>query len=262
MEIAHLPNIAKKIRRQIIQMVFEAGSGHLAGPLSATDLLVACYFGGILEKEDKFILSAGHYSPAFYSVLANLGSMSEKELETFEKIGSRLQGHPRYHSLPGIETSSGSLGQGLSQAAGMALALKMNSSTKRRIYCLMSDGEQQEGAVWETAMFAAKYKLDNLCAIIDKNNIQIDGETKNIMPLRDLGAKYLSFGWEVFEVDGHNFGKILEVMAVAKDVHRKPVVIIAKTIAGKGISFMEGKWEWHHGKLSENLFKKALAELK
>ncbi|PIU03684.1 transketolase [Candidatus Shapirobacteria bacterium CG08_land_8_20_14_0_20_39_18] len=257
MDSNDLPQISKKVRRQILEMIYQAGSGHLAGSLSSTDLLVSLYFGGILNKNDKFVLSCGHYAPALYAVLANAGKFPEKELKTFGQLGTRLQTHPHNLSLPGIETSSGPLGLGLAQAAGMAMGIKPN-----RIYCLMSDGEQDEGGVWETVMFAAKYKLDNLVAIIDKNGIQIDGKTSEIMPTEDLAAKYISFGWEVFEIDGHVFGQVLNALEFAKTVKDKPVVIIARTIAGKGVSFMEGKWEWHYASLSKELFNKALKELR
>lgn len=256
----NLPQISKKVRRQILEMVYNAGSGHSAGPLSSVDLLVALYFGGIMNKNDKFILSCGHYAPALYAVLANAGKFPEKELETFGQLGTRLQAHPHNLSLPGIETSSGPLGLGLAQAAGMALSFDF-AQDKGRVYCLMSDGEQDEGGVWETVMFGAKYKLDNLVAIIDKNGIQIDGKTTEIMPIEDLAAKYLAFGWEVFEIDGHVFGRILNALEFAKSIKGKPVAIIARTVAGKGVSFMEGKWEWHHGSLTESQFKQALKEL-
>lgn len=262
METVHLPNIAKKVRRQVLEMIYEAGEGHLAGSLSATDLLVAVYFGGILQKEDHFILSCGHYCPALYAVLSMTGLFPEEELKTFKKLGTRLQGHPHRFDLPGIETSSGPLGQGLSQAAGIALGMKMDKNKMTRVYCLMSDAEQQKGQVWEAAMFAAKYNLNNLLAIIDKNEIQIDGFTNQIMPLQDLAAKYLSFGWKVFEIDGHRFDQILEVLGSARKNKEKPIALIARTIAGKGVSFMEEKWEWHHGRLSNEQYKKALEDLK
>ena len=256
MDSTDLPQISKKVRCQILEMIFGAGSGHLAGPLSSVDILVSLYFGGIMNKNDKFVLSCGHYAPALYAVLANAGKFPEKELKTFGQLGTRLQAHPHNLDLSGIETSSGPLGLGLSQSAGLALGIKPN-----RIYCLMSDGEQNEGGVWETVMFSAKYKLDNLCAIIDKNGIQIDGKTQEIMPTEDLAAKYLAFGWEVFEIDGHVFGQILNALEFAKTVKDKPVVIIARTVAGKGVSFMEGKWEWHHASLSSEMYKKAISEL-
>lgn len=260
---SNLPNLAKQVRRDILEMVFAAGSGHLAGPLSSTDLLVSLYFGGVLTKRDKFVLSAGHYCPALYSVLARAGFFPERELKTFREIGTRLQGHPRGLSLPGIETSSGPLGQGLSQSAGIALGWQMDGESKdeRRVYCLMSDAEQQEGQIWEAVMLAAKYKLSNLVGIIDCNGIQIDGATEEIMPLGDLSLKYHSFGWEVFSIDGHNFSQILEALASTRTNKDRPTVIIARTIAGKGVSFMEGKWEWHAGSLSKKQFEKAMKEL-
>lgn len=274
----NLPEIAKRVRKEILGMVFEAGSGHIAGSFSSTDILVSLYFGDILEKKDKFVLSAGHYCPAYYSVLAEADMIPKKELKTLRSLGSRLQGHPHNLGLPGIVlTSSGPLGQGLSQAAGLALAAKMDPSAstsamssvpngsrqaKFRVYCLMSDAEQQEGQIWEAAMFSAKYKLDNLVGIIDKNGIQIDGTTEEIMPLGDLGAKYLSFGWETMEIDGHNFGQILDALETSKHISDKPTVIIARTIPGKGVSFMEGKWQWHVGAPTKKELEKALKELK
>ena len=266
MDAVHLPQKACRVRRRILQMIFQSGSGHIAGPLSSADLLVALYFGGTMAENDRFILSCGHYCPAWYAVLTEAGLFSEKKLETFKEINSPLQGHPHRGSLPGIETSSGPLGQGLSQAAGMALAFKMDASTdsgqaKNRVYCLMSDAEQQEGQVWEAAMFAAKYKLDNLVAIIDRNGIQIDGQTEKVMPLGDISAKYLAFGWNIFEIDGHIYGQILNALESAKQIKGKPTVIIAKTVAGKGVSFMEGKYEWHHGSLTREQLEQALKEL-
>lgn len=265
MDVNDLSQLSRKIRRQIIEMVYNAGSGHLAGPLSSTDILVALHFGKVMDKGDKFVLSCGHYAPVLYAVLASKCLIEEKELETFGQLGTRLQAHPHNLSLPEIETSSGPLGLGLSQAAGMALGVRARVRVRERaprIYCLMSDGEQNEGGVWETAMFASKYKLDNLCAIIDKNGIQIDGETKKIMPTEDLASKYLAFGWEVFEVNGHIFGQIIDALESAKKIKSKPTLIIAKTISGKGVSFMEGKPEWHHASLNTALLKQALSDLK
>lgn len=257
----NLPEIAKRVRKNILEMVFEAGSGHLAGSLSSTDILVSLYFGTI-KRGDKFVLSAGHYCPAYYSVLAEAGEIPRKELKTLRSLDSRLQGHPHNLSLPGIIlTSSGPLGQGLSQAAGFALAGKVDKEDWR-VYCLMSDAEQQEGQTWEAAEFSAKYKLDNLVGIIDKNGIQIDGTVEEIMPLGDLSLKYHSFGWEVFEIDGHNFAQIIDALESTKLVKERPTVIIARTVAGKGVSFMEEKWEWHSGKLTREQLKQAIKELK
>lgn len=260
MSAVHLPDISRKIRRQILEMIFSAGDGHLAGSFSSADLLTALFYGGIMGKNDRFVLSCGHCCPVLYSILIDQGKISEEELKNYKEIGSPLQGHPHKFPELGIETSSGPLGQGLSQAAGMALGLKMDHQSGR-IFCLMSDGEQQKGQVWEAAMFASKYKLNNLVAMIDKNDIQIDGEVGEIMDLGDLSAKYLSFGWRVFELNGHNFVQILDTLEKAKKEREKPALIIAKTVAGKGISFMEGRWEWHHGKLSEEQYKMAMAEL-
>lgn len=272
----NLEKITKDLRREILKMVFEAGSGHIGGCLSSLDLLVALYFGGVLKfdpkrpnwgNRDRFVLSNGHVCPAFYAVLAQAGFFSKARLKTLRALGSPLQGHPHRSSLPGVENSSGPLGQGLSIAVGMALSAKMDPSTssgqaKWRVYSLTSDGEHDEGQTWEAVMSASKYKLDNLTVIVDKNGIQIDGTTDQIMPLGDLAAKYLSFGFNVLEIDGHKFSQILDGLAAAKNHQRQPTVIIAKTTIGKGISFMEGNYKWHDGAPTKTEFEKALKDLK
>ncbi len=243
---------ANQIRQDIIAMLVEAGSGHSAGPLGMADIFTALYFY-ILKHDpkhpewpgrDRLILSNGHICPVRYVAMAHAGYFPIEELKTLRRLGSRLQGHPHRLSLPGLETTSGPLGSGLSQAAGMALALKMDNASNR-IYCAMSDGEHDAGQTWEAAMFAAKYKLNNLTGIIDRNNIQIDGYTEDIMPLDDLKAKYESFNWHVLEIDGHNIREFVEACAQAEAIFEKPTVIIARTIPGKGVDFMERKFEWH-----------------
>src|SRR3989344_4942670 len=243
---------ANQIRQDIIAMLVEAGSGHAAGSLGMADVFTALYFH-ILRHDpknpewrgrDRLVLSNGHICPAQYAAMARAGYFPGAELKTLRQLGSRLQGHPHRGSPPGIETSSGPLGSGLSQAAGMALAAKMDGA-KWRVCCLMSDAEQQCGQTWEAAMFAAKYKLNNLTAIIDRNNIQIGGLTEEVMPLGDLKAKYESFNWHVLEIDGHNTREVVDACGKAEAVLEEPTVIIPRTIPGQGVDFMEGQFEWH-----------------
>ena len=243
---------ANQIRQDIVKMLVEAGSGHSAGPLGMADIFTALYFH-VLNHDpkhpewpgrDRLILSNGHICPVRYVTMAHAGYFPISELKTLRKLGSRLQGHPHRTSLPGLETTSGPLGSGLSQAVGMALAAKMDKSS-HRIYCAMSDGEHDAGQTWEAIMLAAKYKLNNLTGIVDRNNIQIDGYTEDIMPLDDLKNKYESFNWHVLEIDGHNMREFVEACAKAEAIFEKPTVIIARTIPGKGVDFMENKFEWH-----------------
>ena len=251
-DILHLEKKANQIRQSIIKMLVEAGSGHSAGPLGMADIFTALYFHllrhdpkrPVWEERDRLILSNGHICPVLYATLAHAGYFPVAELQTLRKLGTRLQGHPHRTALPGLETTSGPLGSGLSQGCGMALAAKMDGK-KWNTYVLMGDGEQDEGNVWEAVMLAGKYKLHNLTAIIDRNNIQIDGFTEEVMPLDDLRAKYESFGWHVLEIDGHNFHDIYDAVHQAKAVFEKPTMIIAHTIPGKGVEFMEQKFEWH-----------------
>ena len=260
---------AMQIRQSIIETLVEAGSGHSAGPLGMADIFTALYFH-VLKHDpkhpewpdrDRLILSNGHIRPVRYVAMAHAGYFPIEELKTLRKFGSRLQGHPHRLSMPGLETTSGPLGSGLSQAAGMALAGKMDN-TSWRVYCAMSDGEHDAGQTWEAAMFAAKYKLNNLTGIIDRNNIQIDGYTEDIMPLDDLKAKYEAFNWHVIEVDGHNIRGFVEVCAQAQAIFEKPTVIIAHTIPGKGVDFMENKFEWHGKPPNKEEAKIALRELR
>ncbi len=243
---------ANDIRQDIIEMLVQAGSGHSAGPLGMSDVFTALYFEVMKHdsnnptwpERDRLVLSCGHICPVLYATLAESGYFPKKELATLRKFGTRLHGHPHNLALPGLETSSGPLAQGSSQAVGMALAFRMDN-LKNRVYLVMSDGEQQEGQIWEAVMLAGKEKLHNLTAVIDRNNIQIDGFTENIMPLEGLRAKYEAFNWHVIEVDGHNIQEIINAYREAEAIFEKPTVIIAHTIPGKGVDFMEGKFEWH-----------------
>ena len=252
MTIKQLELQANEIRQDIIKMLVEAGSGHSAGPLGMADVFTALYFEIMnhrpkdpdWEGRDRLILSNGHIVPVRYATMARAGYFPVKELMTLRKFGSRLQGHPERVRLPGMETTSGPLGSGLSQASGMALALRMDGSNSR-VYCISGDGEQDEGNFWEAAMFAAKYKLANLTLIVDRNNIQIDGPTEQVMPLENFAAKWQAFGWHVLEIDGHNMQAIIDACSLAKTIENKPVAIIAHTIPGKGVDYMEYDFRWH-----------------
>jgi len=243
---------ANDIRKDIIEMLLAAKSGHSAGPLDMADVFAALYFHILnhdpknpsWEGRDRFVLSAGHINPVLYATLAEAGYFPKDELKTLRKLGTRLHGHPHRGALPGIETSSGPLAQGISQAAGMAYALRMDHK-HNRVFCVMGDGELQEGQCWEAFMFAGNNKLHNLTVIVDRNNIQIDGFTEEVMPLENLRGKFESFNWHVLEVDGHNMRAIIDATNEAKAIYERPTVIIAHTIAGKGVEFMEEKFEWH-----------------
>lgn len=250
--IKELEQKANNIRQSMIEMLAEAGSGHTAGPLGMADVFTAFYFH-ILKHDpkhpdwadrDRLFLSNGHICPIRYATMAHAGYFPLKELLTLRKFGSRLQGHPEREKLPGLETTSGPLGSGLSQAAGYAYAARLDGKTFR-CYCFMSDGEQEEGNTWEAAMFAGKYKLANLTGLVDRNNIQIDGNVENIMPLEPFKAKYEAFNWHVIEIDGHNFTSIVDAVAMAKEISEKPTLIIANTIPGKGIPEIENDFLWH-----------------
>ena len=264
-----LEDQANKIRKKLIETLETAGSGHSAGPLGMADVFTALYFrilkhdprNPLWEERDRVVLSNGHIAPVQYTTMAYAGYFPVSELKTLRQISSRLQGHPHRGSLPGIEATSGPLGNGLGQAAGMALAARMDKK-KHRIYCLLSDGEHQEGVTWESIMFIGKEKLANLTGIIDRNNIQIDGYTENVMPLEPLKEKYEAFGWHVLEIDGHNFEQIVSAVSEAKAIAYQPTMIIAHTIPGKGVSFMEGKYEWHGKPPTREQAQKALAELR
>lgn len=268
--IMQLEKIANDVRKDIIKMLEHAGSGHSAGPLDLADIFTALYFDVLKhdpknpnwEKRDILVLSNGHTVPVRYATMAHAGYFDKKELLTLRKYGSRLQGHPERTKLPGMETTSGPLGSGLSQASGMALAMQLNDEHHRWVYCVMGDGELNEGNIWEAAMFAAKYHLHNLIGIIDRNNIQIDGNTENIMPLEDLKAKWESFGWHVMEVDGHNIESFIDACSMARAITEKPTVIIAHTVPGKGVSFMEYDFHWHGAPPNSEQAKEALKKLR
>lgn len=268
LRLQELQSRSNLVRQDIISMISKAGSGHPGGSLGITDILVALYFEILkhdpknpkLPKRDRLILSHGHVCPALYAVLARAGFFPLSDLLRLRKYESPLQGHPHRQSLPGLETTSGPLGCGLSQACGMALGGKMDKADWR-VICLMSDGEQDEGNIWEGVMLASKYKLNNLTALIDRNLIQASGKTEEIMPLESLKSKYEAFGWNVIEIDGHNFEQIINSFELAKNVLDKPTAIIVNTIPGKGVSFMENKPEWHSKVLNEEEAKQALKEL-
>lgn len=251
--IEELELIANDIRQDIIRMLENAGSGHSAGPLGLADIFSALYFD-ILKfdvkkpdwnERDILLLSNGHCAPVQYVTMAHAGFFDKKELMTLRQFGTRLQGHPERTKLPGLENTSGPLGCGLSQACGMSLAMRMNKDTHRWVYVVMGDGEQDEGNVWEAAMLASKYRLSNIIAITDRNNIQIDGPTERVMPLEDLHAKWEAFGWHVIDVDGNNIEAFIDACAMARAVVEKPVMIIAHNVPGKGVDFMEYDFHWH-----------------
>ncbi|MDP3143127.1 MAG: transketolase [Candidatus Omnitrophota bacterium] len=266
-EIKRLEEIAKDIRRLIVQMLAKAGSGHPGGSLSSADLLTALFFS-VLKHDpknpqwpdrDRFHMSKGHCCPLWYALLAKSGYFSQDKLWTLRKLGSILQGHPDRRT-PGVEVASGSLGQGLSVALGMALAGKLDKKDYR-VYCLMGDGEIQEGNIWEAAMAAAHYKCDNICGILDYNRFQIDGKTDEVMNLEPLVAKWLAFGWNTIEIDGHNIKEILSAYDSAETVKNKPTIIIARTTKGKGVSFMENVVDFHGRSPTKEEEGKALKEL-
>lgn len=254
LNIKELELKADNIRMDIITMLTHAGSGHSAGPLGMADIFTALFFVGLLKynpkspdwpERDRIVLSNGHINPVLYVAMAHAGYFSHTELKTLRQFGSRLQGHPERVRLPGLETTSGPLGSGLSQASGMAYGLRMDGQKQQHVFCLTSDGEHEEGNYWEAVMFAGKNKLHNLCTIVDRNNIQIDGFTEDIMPLEPLAMKYQAFNWHVIEIDGHNFEEIAGAIGQARAIFEKPTVIIAHTIPGKGVDFMENDWRWH-----------------
>ncbi len=252
--ITQLEHKANDIREDIIRMLEAAGSGHSAGPLGLADIFAALYFN-ILSIDPKnpgwadrdiLLLSNGHTIPVQYAAMAEAGYFDKEELLTLRKIGSRLQGHPERQRLPGLENTSGPLGSGLSQAAGYAYALQYLDDAKHRfVYVVMGDGELDEGNIWEAAMFAGKYKLSQLVAFVDRNNIQIDGSTEEVMPLEDLRGKWEAFGWHVLEIDGNNIESIIDAASMARAISNRPTVIIAHTIPGKGVDFMEYDYHWH-----------------
>lgn len=265
-----LAKMANQIRIDIIKMTNRAGSGHVAGPLGLADIFTALYFSILRlrpsqpdwDSRDVLVLSNGHCAPVLYSVMAQRGFFDKNELMSLRQFGSRLQGHPERHTLPGLETTSGPLGSGLSQAAGYAYSLQyLDQNTQRFVYCVMSDGELDEGNTWEAAMFAGKNHLSQLVAIIDRNNIQISGTTEDVMPLEDLRGKWESFGWHVQEIDGNNIDSIIEAASMARAITNKPSVIIAHTVPGKGVSFMEYDYRWHGTAPDDEQARKAIEEL-
>ncbi len=262
---------AYSIRREIIRMLEAAGSGHSAGPLGLSDLVATLYFGVMnykvkkpdWDQRDYFFLSNGHCVPVQYAAMAEAGFLEKKELLTLRKWGSRLQGHPERSRLPGLENTSGPLGSGLSQAAGVAYSLQyLDNQSHRFVYCITGDGELNEGNIWEAAMFAGKYKLSQLITFVDRNNIQIDGNTEDVMPLEDLAGKWRSFGWHVQEIDGHNIESILDAVGMAKAISNRPSVIITHTIPGKGVDFMEYDYRWHGMPPNHEQAKEALSDLR
>ena len=261
---------ANDIRADIIRMLEAAGSGHSAGPLGLADIFTALYFDVLKhdpkkpdwDQRDILLLSNGHCVPVRYATMAHAGYFDTKELLTLRKFGSRLQGHPERQKLPGLENTSGPLGCGLSQACGMALAMRMNKDMHRWIYVIMGDGELDEGNVWEAAMLASKYNLSNIIGIIDRNNIQIDGLTESVMPLEDLKAKWEAFGWHVLEIDGNNMEAIIDACSMARAIVEKPIMLIAHTIPGKGVDFMEYDFHWHGVPPNHEQAVEALKELR
>ncbi len=268
--VSELELTAQKIRKNVIEMIYQAGSGHPGGSLSSTDILVALYFGNILkfdprnpkaEKRDRFILSCGHVCPAFYAVLAEMGVFNEGLLNNLRSLDSQLQGHPSLTHADFVESSSGSLGQGLSVGAGKALAMRLKGE-KEKVVVLSSDGEQDEGSHWEAVMFAAHHKLDSLNLVIDQNGMQIGGRTESVLNTEPLGEKYRSFGWEVYQTQGHEFGRLIAAFSNFNEKRGRPKVAICQTVRGKGVSFMENQAKYHAATLSQEEYQRAMEELK
>ena len=263
-----LNEIASVIRKEIVTMIHKAKSGHPGGSLSAVEILTALYFDEMninpanpkMEDRDRFVLSKGHAAPALYATLAERGYFEKGELEGFRKYKSMLQGHPDMNKVPGVEMSTGSLGQGFSVACGMAMASKLDDALWN-VYVLLGDGEIQEGIVWEAAMSAAHYKLDNFIAILDYNGLQIDGETSKVMNINPVENKFKAFGWNVITIDGHDYDQIFAALDIAKSTVEKPTMIIAKTIKGKGVSFMENEAKWHGSAPNDLELRQALLDL-
>ena len=266
-----LEETANEIRESVIEMLVRAGSGHTAGPLGMADVFTVLYFHTLRhdpknpswDDRDRLVLSNGHICPVLYTTMAYAGYFPREELNTLRKFGSRLQGHPHREFLPALETSSGPLGEGLSQAVGMAIADKMDRKDgDRRIYCLMSDGELEEGQTWEAAMLAGKHALHNLVALIDRNNIQIDGFTEQVMPLEPLADKWRAWNWHVLEIDGHNVEAIASAFDEAKSIYERPTMILAHTIPGKGVAEFERDFRWHGKPPNVEQAQMALSELR
>ena len=267
-EIKRLEEIARNIRKGVLDQVYFAQSGHPGGSLSCADILTVLYFHELnvdeknptWEDRDRFILSKGHCSPALYSCLAHRGFFDPEELEGFRKIESNLQGHPDMNKVPGVDMTTGSLGQGLSVANGIAIAGKLDKKNYR-VYCLLGDGEIEEGQVWEAAMAANKYQLDNLCVIIDHNHLQIDGKIEDVMDSSPLDKKFKSFGFQIIKIDGHNIEEIGKAFEVAKNIKGKPTCIIAETIKGKGVSYMENQVSWHGKAPNEEQYQQGIRDV-
>ena len=263
-----LNEITNVIRKDIVSMICKSKSGHPGGSLSAVEILTALYFDQMnidptnpkMEDRDRFVLSKGHAAPALYATLSERGYFDREELNHLRQIGSMLQGHPDMKKIPGVEMSTGSLGQGFSVACGMAMAAKLDNAPWN-VYALLGDGEVQEGIIWEAAMSAAHYKLDNMIAFLDYNGLQIDGDVESVMNINPIEDKFKTFGWNVITIDGHDFDQIFAALDMAKDTVDKPTMIIAKTIKGKGVSFMENQASWHGSAPSEEQLQQALSEL-
>jgi len=266
--VKELAKQARELRRRVIEMLGEAGSGHPGGSLSAADIITVLYWHEMnidparpdWPDRDRFVLSKGHAAPILYAALAEKGYFPVEDLKTLRKLGSHLQGHPDSNKTPGVEVPTGSLGQGLSIANGMALAAKMDGRDYR-VYALLGDGEIEEGMVWEAAMTSAHYKLDNLVAIVDNNNLQIDGDVRDVMGVDDIAERFRSFGWYALDIDGHCIGQIIAALRLARGIKGKPTVIVAHTVKGKGVSFMENQVGWHGNAPSKEQTEAALAEL-
>lgn len=267
-DIESLKKIAKNIRKGIIEAVYNGKSGHPGGSLSIADIMTVLYFNEMnidkenpqYENRDRLVLSKGHCAPALYSTLANYGFFDIEELKTLRNIESRLQGHPDMKHIPGVDMTTGSLGQGLSVANGMAISGKLDNKDYR-VYCILGDGEIEEGQIWEAAMASSKYKLDNLCVIVDNNNLQIDGTIEEVMSSYPIDEKFRSFGFQIINIDGNDIEEILKAFEVAKNVKEKPTCIIAKTIKGKGVSFMENQVGWHGKAPNKEQYEQAIKEL-
>jgi transketolase len=281
-DVAKIASTCRQMRRDIVEMVGAAGSGHPGGSLSSVEIVASLYFGAMRHdpsrpdwpERDRFVLSKGHAAPVLYSALAEAGYLPREELSTLRKLGSRLQGHPDARKLPGVEVSTGSLGQGLALANGLALALRLDAAAGAAtasaatsapatptVFCLLGDGELQEGSVWEAAMFSAHHHLDGVIAIVDANGLQIDGPTAEVMDLGDIGAKFAAFGWNVLACDGHSIAALLDALATARAYAGGPTVIVAATTKGKGVSFMEGLCDWHGKAPSVEQCATAMSEL-
>ncbi|NLA58412.1 MAG: transketolase [Firmicutes bacterium] len=266
--VKELAKQARELRRRVIEMLGEAGSGHPGGSLSAADIITVLYWHEMnidparpdWPDRDRFVLSKGHAAPILYAALAEKGYFPVEDLKTLRKLGSHLQGHPDSNKTPGVEVPTGSLGQGLSIANGMALAAKMDGRDYR-VYALLGDGEIEEGMVWEAAMTAVHYKLDNLVAIVDNNNLQIDGDVREVMGVRHIAERFRSFGWYALDIDGHDINRIIAALRLARGTKGKPTVIVAHTVKGKGVSFMENEVGWHGTAPSKEQTEAALAEL-